>query len=84
MRRRTLHASIERPPLTTPLTSRQAETVYAIAAFIKTYGYSPTTRELGDILGVNQTAATNLVAACVRKGKLKRVKGMARTITVVP
>lgn len=73
-----------RMPLTTPLTSRQAETIFAIASFIKLHGYSPTTRELADILGVNQTAASNLVAACARKGKLTRVAGKARTITILP
>jgi len=72
-----------RKPLTTPLTARQAETVYAIERFTKMHGYSPTTREIGDMLDVNQTAASNLVAACVRKGKLKRIAGKARTITIV-
>lgn len=76
--------SVPRKPLTTPLTYRQAETIFAIRCFIKLHGYSPTTRELAGLLGVNQTAASNLVAACERKGKLTRVAGKARTITILP
>lgn len=75
--------SVPRKPLTTPLTPRQQDTMDVIAEYIGTHLFSPTTREIGDMLGVNQTAATNLVAACERKGKLKRIAGKARTITIL-
>lgn len=82
-RRSERYASVPRPKLTTPLTPRQQDTMDVIFEFILYHGYSPTTREIGDLLGVNQTAATNLVAACERKGKLKRIAGKARTITIL-
>lgn len=64
------------------LSPRQQDAFSALSAYIKKTGYSPTSRELGTLLGVSQTAAQNLLTALLKKGAINRLPGQARTITL--
>ena len=54
------------------LTERQREILDFIAAYISSYGRSPTLREIGDAFGFSPNAAHDAVAVLVSKGFLEK------------
>lgn len=66
------------------LTRRQAEVLSAIKDMIAKKGYSPTTRELGERIGVPSTNGVHdHLKALKRKGYITWVKGLSRSINLV-
>ena len=66
-----------------PLTAKQAAVLEIIKKCISAQGYSPSTREIADKIGVTQTAAMNYVKTLSAKGKIRYEPGKPRTITLV-
>jgi repressor LexA len=66
-----------------PLTERQRSILDAIAAFTAEHGYAPTTRELGDLLGIaGSNAVMDHLWALRRKGYVEWQDGKARTLRI--
>jgi len=64
------------------LTARQKKVLRAIESFILEYGYSPTIRQLGELLGIaSPSAVFKHILSLEKKGYLKRVKGKVRLIS---
>ena len=62
------------------MTPKQREAYEVIRSFQENNGYTPTVRELGELLGKSKTAAHSLVDALVRKGYASRTYGLDRSI----
>lgn len=61
------------------LTERQKKVLEAVEDFILAYGYPPTIRQLGELLGIDHPSAVfKHVLSLERKGYLKRVRGELR------
>jgi len=61
------------------LTERQEKVLEAIQGFILKHGYSPTIRQLGEILNIpNPSAVFKHILSLEKKGHLKRVSGEVR------
>ena len=66
------------------LTKRQKEVLNVIEGFIDTYGYSPTIRELGLILGISSTATIHTHLEKMKsKGYINYYKRKPRTLVVL-
>jgi repressor LexA len=65
------------------LTVIQAETLSWIEAYIKTHGYSPSLRDVGDAFGISAMGASCRIDALKRKGAIQKEDSSARTIRVV-
>ncbi len=64
------------------LTARQKKVLRAIESFILEYGYSPTIRQLGELLGIaSPSAVFKHILSLEKKGYLKRIKGKVRLIS---
>ena len=63
------------------LTARQSEVLAAIRAFTKEHNYSPTFRELANVLGIESTNGVTVhLKALERKGYVTREPGKSRTL----
>lgn len=72
-------SAVSKPP-----TKRQLEVVQAIEALTEDKGYPPTTRELGDALGIRSTnAMTDHLKALRKKGLVTWKPRCSRTLRVV-
>ena len=66
------------------LTDRQREVLAAIEQYIRAYGYPPSFRELGALMGVTSTnAVEDVLAALERRGYIRRTPRIARGIVIV-
>lgn len=73
---------VQKSPL--PLTERQRVILAHITAFRGEHGYAPTTRELGELLGIASShGVLDHLWALRRKGYVEWVDGKARTLRVV-
>ena len=64
------------------LTDRQKKVLKAIESFILEYGYPPTIRQLGKLVGIiSPSAVFKHILSLERKGYLKRVKGEVRLVS---
>jgi len=70
-------------PTSTEITEPQRRTLRAIQAFIGKRGFPPTSKELGDILGISSASAYEQVSQLVRKGYVKREPRKARSLEIV-
>ena len=67
------------------LTQNQLKAYHAIRAFIKEHGYSPTLRELMNLLDLRfVTQAARLVQQLEVRSYITRTQGLPRSITLVP
>lgn len=66
-----------------PLSVKQKMTLEAIEWFIHEYGYSPTFKELADLLEKNVCTVFKKVVLLEEKGYVKTDKGKSRTIQVI-
>jgi repressor LexA len=66
------------------LTDRQRQVLEFVSWFKVEKGYCPSTRDIQEHFGfASQTAAVNHLRALERKGRIRTVKGIARSIVVV-
>ena len=65
------------------LTRRQKDVVACIRQHLARHGYPPSTREIAESLEITPTAATGHIAACEKKGLLRRSPGIARGIRLL-
>ena len=65
------------------LTERQSEVLAFIRQHLDRKGFPPSTREIAENFEINPTAATGHIAACEKKGHLRRAPGIARGITLL-
>ncbi len=70
-------------PISTEITEPQRRTLRAIQDFIGKRGFPPTSKELGDILGISSASAYEQVSQLVRKGYVRREARKARSLEVV-
>lgn len=70
-------------PASTEITEPQRRTLRAIQDFIGKRGFPPTSKELGDILGISSASAYEQVSQLVRKGYVRREARKARSLEVV-
>jgi len=70
-------------PISTEITEPQRRTLRAIQDFIGKRGFPPTSKELGDILGISSASAHEQVSQLVRKGYVRREARKARSLEVV-
>lgn len=74
-------ADIER----TPMSPRQKDVYDFIQGFIFAEGYPPTFKEIGDGVGITSTNGVAVhIRGLERKGFLRRKKGGARALVLVP
>ena len=67
------------------LTDRQQECLDAVEQFIASHGYSPTIRELQEILGLASPAPVQSLLAKLRdKGRVEWDRGRGRTLRLRP
>lgn len=66
------------------LTLTQSRALDTLREFIREHGYPPTTRELGDALGVRSTSTVaNVLRLLTEKGYIHHTTGRARTLRLV-
>lgn len=66
-----------------PLTVRQREVFDLLVAYQKTHGYSPSQKEVADLMGASSpNAATDMLRALQRKGAITLVPGVSRGISI--
>lgn len=70
--------------ISSPITDNESAVLEFLRTFIEEKGYAPTTREIKAYFGHrSQTSAVNYLIALERKGRIKRVPGLARTIAIL-
>lgn len=70
--------------ITIGLTEKQKNVLHTIENFIKKKGYSPTVRELGDLLKLKSTSTVQgHIDRLVNSGYLERMKDCPRTLRIV-
>ena len=69
--------------INTKLTKKQMITLECIEWFIKEHGYSPTYRELGELLNIDTASAFKRVTNLIIKGYVSETAGKFRTLKVV-
>jgi len=69
--------------INTKLTKKQMITLECIDWFIKEHGYSPTYRELGELLNIDTASAFKRVTNLIIKGYVSETAGKFRTLKVV-
>ena len=74
--------SAGRPPVET-ITEAQRRTLAAIRDYIAQHGFSPTLKELSEILGLALTPVNDSVRQLVRKGYVTRKPNTPRSLAVV-
>ena len=57
-----------------PLTKRQAEALAAIRRFRSENGYSPTYKDIGEMLGISKVSAFQLVGSLMDRGAVVNTK----------
>lgn len=65
------------------LTEAQEKLFNAIAEFISVNGFPPTSRELGNLLGITSTSVYEQLERLESKGYIKRKKKTARSIEII-
>ena len=66
------------------LTKKQLYLYYQIQSFIDKNGYSPTIREICDLVGLSSTATVYVhLQKMAKKGYITYVPGTARTIKII-
>ena len=65
------------------VTEVQQRTLEVISTFIEQHSYPPTMKELGDILGITPQSAHEQVGQLVKKGRVQREPGLARSLQVI-
>jgi len=65
------------------ITLRQSDFLEKIIKYKEQKGYSPTLRELGDLMGVTHNAALANVQALAKKGYLHYSSNVARSIVII-
>ena len=65
------------------LTESQAKVLKTVSDFIAENGYSPTAKEIADILHVTQTSVFEQLERLEKKRYITRQKGAARTIGIM-
>lgn len=66
------------------MTKRQKEVLNFLKEFKEKWSYMPTTRDIADHFGFNQTSAQNNLTALAREGYITRKARKARGITINP
>ena len=69
--------------INTKLTLKQKMTLECLDWFIKEHGYSPTYRELGELLNVDVASAFKRVTNLIIKGYVSETSGKFRTLKVI-
>lgn len=65
------------------LSPRQTGLLVHIAIYSAQKGFPPSVRDLSDAMGgISTNAVANHIDACVRKGYLSKVSGIARSLTI--
>ena len=70
-------------PNSAELTESQAKVMETIKDFIDENGYSPTAKEIADILHITQTSVFEQLSRLEKKRRITRQKGAARTIGIL-
>ncbi len=70
-------------PRVETITDAQRRTFHAVREFMTEHGYSPTLKELTEILGIGMTPVHDSVKQLVRKGYLKRQPNTPRSLVIV-
>ena len=65
------------------LTPRQLEAYEALCSFIRENGYSPTYRELAEILSVCHSTAREIIDGMIDRGVVSRIPNRHRSLSVV-
>lgn len=65
------------------LTDRQAEVLTYIRQYIARFGYAPSVRCIGDRFDMQVNGVAGHLKALERKGRIRRTKGVARSIVVI-
>lgn len=66
----------------TNMTGSQTQTLLAIHEYMIANGYSPSYKDLGDILNITPSAAKKRVKALCEIGMISRLRGKQRTISI--
>lgn len=70
--------------ISSPITDNESAVLEFLRTFIEEKGYAPTTREIQAHFGhASQTSAVNYLLALERKGRIKRVAKLPRTISIL-
>ena len=72
----------ERIEMTVKLTSKQAELLQIVEAFISDNCYSPTMVELAEIRGVRENAIIGMLVCMRKKGVVNWIDGKSRTLHI--
>lgn len=65
------------------LTERQQQILNAIASYVNEKGYSPTVREIADMVGIKSSSTLHAhLQRLEKKGYITKERGKPRTITV--
>lgn len=65
------------------LTKRQSEILKYIADFIEEKGYSPTIKEIGEMIGTSISVTARHIENLTEKGYITHIPYERRTITIV-
>lgn len=65
------------------LTDRQAKVLDYIRQYTAKFGYAPSIRCIGDRFDMQTNGVVSHLRALERKGRIRRTKGVARSIVVV-
>ena len=64
------------------LTRPQADALDALARFVSLHGYAPSRAELARMLSLSVSALEERLDGLERKGRIRRIRGLARAITI--
>ncbi len=65
------------------LTAKQAEMLRVIKQFSEENGYTPSIRELAELTGRTTTPTHTMIENLIKRGRLTRIPGSARSLEVV-
>lgn len=67
------------------LTERQSQILSVIREYVKTHGYAPSIREIGEAVGIKSLRGVTVhLDALERKGRIQRCIGRVRAISILP
>lgn len=65
------------------VTQKQQEFLNVLREFQELNGYTPSVREIGELLGISKTAAHSRADQLIRRGRLRRIYGSNRSYEIV-
>lgn len=65
------------------VTQKQQEFLNVLREFQELNDYTPSVREMGELLGISKTAAHSRADQLIRRGRLRRIYGSNRSYEIV-